>query len=77
MTNQDLQIFETTAGQVREALVRHGVRDGRLITIVVEPDDLLSKARQDCRKLVIKAGLDDAQLDQLIEQAREDVQPQL
>jgi len=42
-------------------------------TVVLQPDDWLSKARQESRRRVVAAGLSDEHLDRLIEQAREEV----
>ena len=41
---------------------------------MIEPDDWLTTARQQSRRLVIAAGLSDDEIDELIEQARKDVQ---
>jgi hypothetical protein len=47
-----------------------GVAKERMITVMIEPDDWLTKARQESRRLVIAAGLSDQDIDRLIEQAR-------
>jgi hypothetical protein len=41
----------------------------------IEPDDWLSKARQDSRRLVIAAGLSDDDIDRLIKRAQKEVEP--
>jgi hypothetical protein len=52
-----IDVFETTAGQVTDVLKRLGVSKERMITVMIEPDDWLTKARQESRRLVIKPGL--------------------
>jgi hypothetical protein len=48
-----------------------------MITLVIEPNDWLTKARQGSRRLVIKAGLTDDDIDRLIDKARTEAQPLL
>jgi Ser/Thr protein kinase RdoA (MazF antagonist) len=74
MANTEIQTFETTATHVADTLARLGVATDRLLTIVIEPDDWLTKARQESRRRVLAAGLSDEDLDRLIEQAREELQ---
>jgi hypothetical protein len=75
MVEKDIEVIETTAGQITDVLERLGVAKDRVITVMIEPDDWLTKARQESRRLVIAAGLDDDDIDRLIDQARNDVQP--
>ena len=77
MAQKEIEAFETTAGQVTEVLKRLGVSKERRITVMIEPDDWLTKARQESRRLVIEAGLSDYEIDRLIEQARSEVQQHL
>jgi hypothetical protein len=46
-----------------------------MVTVVIEPDDWLTAARRESRRLVIAAGLSDDEIDRLIDQARSEVQP--
>ncbi len=75
MSEKEMEVFETTAGQVTEVLERLGVRKERMITVMIEPDDWLTKARQESRRLVIAAGLSDDDIDRLIKRAQEEVEP--
>jgi ferritin-like protein len=77
MAEKEIEVFETTAGQVTDVLKRLGVSKERIITVMIEPDDWLTKARQESRRLVIAAGLSDEDIDRLIDQARTEVQPHL
>ena len=75
--DKEIEVFETTARQITDVLKRLGVPKERMVTVMIEPDDWLTKARQESRRLVIAAGLSDDDIDRLIDQARTEVQPQL
>jgi hypothetical protein len=75
MAEREIEAFETTAGQVADVLKRLGVPKERMITVMIEPDDWLTKARQESRRLVIAAGLSDDDIDQLIKRAQKEVKP--
>jgi hypothetical protein len=77
MSEKEIEVFETTAGQVTEVLERLGVPKERMITVMIEPDDWLTKARQESRRLVIAAGLSDDDIDRLIKRAQKEVEPLL
>lgn len=77
MAEKEVEVFETTAGQVTDVLERLGVPKERMVTVMIEPDDWLSKSRQESRRLVIAAGLSDDDIDRLIDEARSEVQPRL
>jgi len=72
---KEIEVIETTAGQIADVLQRLGVAKERMVTVMVEPDDWLTKARRESRHLVIAAGLNDDDIDRLIDQARSEVQP--
>jgi hypothetical protein len=75
MADKEIEVFETTAGQVADVLKRLGVSKERMITVVIEPDDWLTNARQASRRLVIAAGLNDDDIDRMIKQAQKEVEP--
>jgi len=77
MADKEIEVFETTAGQITTVLKRLGVPKERMVTVMIEPDDWLTKARQESRRLVIAAGLSDDDIDRLIDQARTEAQPML
>ncbi len=66
----EIEVFETTAEQIPAVLERLGVSKERMVTIMIEPDDWLTKARRESRRLVVAAGLSDADIDHLIDEAR-------
>ena len=79
MTTQP-EFIESTAGKVAEELARRGVPPGQRVTITIEPDepdDWIAKARKFARPKVIAEGWTDADIDRIIEEEREAVQPHL
>ena len=74
MAEKEIEVFETTAGQVTNVLKRLGVPKERMITVMIEPDDWLAKARRASRRLVIAAGLNDEDIDRMIKQAQKEVE---
>ncbi|HEV2100654.1 MAG TPA: hypothetical protein VGR45_17245 [Stellaceae bacterium] len=74
MAEADIELIETTAGQVAEVLKRLGVPEERTVVVVIEPDDWLAKARKESRRLVVAADLSDDDIDRMINQARTEVQ---
>ncbi len=77
MAQKEIEAFDTTAGQVSDVLKRLGVNDERTITVMIEPEDGLTRARRESRRLVIAAGLSDDDIDRMIKQAQHDVEPNL
>ena len=75
MAEKKIEVFETTAGQVTDVLKRLGVPKERMITVMIEPDNWLTKARQESRRLVIATGLSDEDIDRMIKQAQKEVEP--
>jgi hypothetical protein len=73
MSEKEIDVIETTAGQITDVLKRLGVPKERMLTVVIEPEDWLTKARQESRRLVIGAGLSDDDIDRLIDQARSEL----
>jgi hypothetical protein len=77
MSEREIEVFETTAGQITTVLERLGVANERMVTVVIEPDDWIAKARKISRPLVVAAGLSDDDIDRLIDEARSEAQPLL
>jgi hypothetical protein len=73
----DGEIIESTAGQVAAELQRRGIDPARPVIVAVEPDDWIAEARRYARPKVVAAGLSDADIDQLIKQAQQEVEPRL
>jgi hypothetical protein len=76
----DMQIIETTAGDIATELARRGVAPDQRVTVTIEPPepaDWIAKARQFSRPKVIAAGWSDDDIDRLIKQAQKEVEPGL
>ncbi len=72
------QVIETTAGEAAAELARRGIAPEQRVTITIdpeEPDDWITQARRYSRPLVIAAGWTDADIDRIIDEEREAVQP--
>jgi hypothetical protein len=48
-----------------------------MITVMIEPDNWLTKARQGSRRLVVRASMSDEDIDRMIKQAQKEVEPLL
>jgi hypothetical protein len=76
MMGRQVEVIESTAGQVADELARRGIRPEDRVTITFDPEqDLLFLGRKESRARVVAAGLTDEDIERLIEEAREDVQP--
>ena len=73
----DPQVFESTAGQVAAELARRGIAPDQHVTITIEPDDWLAEVRRFTRPRVIAEGWSDADIDRIIDEERDAVQPRL
>ncbi len=70
MTKTEVEIIESTAGQVAAELARRGIDPARLVTVTVEPEDWLTQGRKDSQPRIDAAGLNDSAIDTLIKEAR-------
>jgi hypothetical protein len=71
------EVIETTVSEIADALARRGLDPDERIKVTIEPDDWLTKARRESRRLVIAAGLSDDDIDRMIKQAQHEVEPKL
>ena len=70
----DARTIETTVRQATAELQRRGLSLDDTVTITIKPEeDLLTRARDESRALVIAAGLTDEDIDRMIAQARAEV----
>ena len=75
---KQVEVIESTAGQVAAELARRGIRAEDRVTITIDPEqDLLFRGRKESRARVVAAGLTDEDIDRMIQEARDEVQPQL
>ena len=70
------EVIETTVEKVAGELVRRGLDPYDRVTVTIEPDELIP-GRREARARVIAAGLNDADIDRLIDEARTEAQPLL
>ena len=68
-------VIEVTAGEVAEVLKRQGVNPDERVTVTIEPE--LMPGRRESRARVIAAGLTDDDIDRLIKQDQQEVEPLL
>lgn len=74
----EIRTIETTVGQASAELQRRGLNPQDTVTITIKPEeDLLTRARNESRALVIAAGLTDEDIDRMITQARAEVAAEL
>jgi hypothetical protein len=71
------QFIVSTAGQVAAELTRRGVAPDQPVMVTIEPDDWLTEVRRYARPRVIAEGWTDADIDLIIDEEREAVQPLL
>jgi len=72
------EVIESTAGEVAAELARRGIRPQDRVTITIDRErDSLFRGRKESRARVVAAGLTDKDIERLIEEVREEVQPHL
>ena len=71
---QRAEVIETTVSEVADELVRRGLDPDDRVTITIEPDELIP-GRREARARVIAAGLTDDDIDRMIKQAQQEVEP--
>jgi len=77
MMGTEPEFIESTAGQVAAELVRRGISPEQRVMITIEPEDWLTQARRFSRPKVIAEGFSDADIDRMIDEERDFVQPTL
>lgn len=70
------EVSETTVGNVAAELVRRGLDAHDRVIITIEADELIP-GRRAARALVVAAGLNEEDIDRLIDEARTEAQPHL
>lgn len=71
----ETEVIETAVGDIAAELERRGFAAEQRVTVTIEPEDWLTKARRKSRRLVIAAGLSDDDIDRLIKEAQHEVEP--
>ena len=71
------EVIEITAGEVAAELRRRGIASDERVTLTIETERELIPGRRESRARVAAAGLSDADIDRLIKQAQQEVEPRL
>lgn len=71
------QFIESNAGQVAAELARRGIDPDQPVTITIEPENWLAEVRRVARPWIIAQGWSDEDIDRVIEEERDAVQPRL
>jgi hypothetical protein len=72
--SQRAEVIETTVGEVAAELARRGLDPHDHVTVTIQPDELIP-GRREARLRVTAAGLSDDDIDRLIKQAQQEVEP--
>jgi hypothetical protein len=68
-------VIELTAGEVAAELARRGIGSDERVILTIEPKEELVPRRRASRARVVAAGLTDDDIDRLIKQAQQEVEP--
>jgi hypothetical protein len=71
---QHAEVIKTTVGEVAAELERRGLDPHDRVTVTIQPDELIP-GRREARLRVIAAGLTDDDIDRLIKEAQQEVEP--
>jgi hypothetical protein len=74
---QGREVIEVTAGEVAAELKRRGISSDERVILTIEPEREISPGRRESRARVVAAGLTDDDIDRLIKQAQQEVEPRL
>ena len=74
---QGREVIEVTAGEVAAELKRRGISSDERVTLTIEPEREINPGRRESRARVVAAGLTDEDIDRLIKQAQQEVEPRL
>jgi hypothetical protein len=72
--SQQAEVIETTVGEIAAELTRRGLDPHDRVMVTIQPDELIP-GRREARLRVIAAGLSDADIDRLFDEARTEAQP--
>jgi hypothetical protein len=72
--SRQAEVIETTVGEVAAELARRGLDPRDRVTVTIEPDELIP-GRREARLRVMAAGLSDDDIDRLIKEAQQEVEP--
>jgi hypothetical protein len=71
------EVIKTTAAKASAELVRRGIGPDEPVTITIDLEAELIPGRRESRARIVAAGLTDDDIDRMIDEARNEVQPLL
>lgn len=71
------QVIEVTAGEIAKELARRGISSDERVTLTIEAEREIIPGRREARARVVAAGLTDEDIDRLIKQAQQEVEPRV
>lgn len=71
------EVIKTTAANASAELVRRGIGPNEPVTITIDLEAELIPGRRESRARIVAAGLTDDDIDRMIDEARNEVQPLL
>ena len=71
----DPLFIESTAGEIAAELARRGIDPDQPVTVTIEPEGWLAEVRRVSRPWVIAQGWSDEDVDRIIEEERDAIQP--
>lgn len=72
-----VEIIESTAGQIADELKRRGIASDERVTLTIGPEQELIPGRRESRSRVVASGLTDEDIDRLVKQAQREVEPRV
>lgn len=69
------EVIEVAAGEVAAELKRRGIGSDERVTVTIEAEQELIPGRRASRARVVAAGLTDEDIDKLVKQAQQEVEP--
>jgi len=69
------EVIEVAAGEVAAELKRRGIGSDERVTVTIKPEQELIPGRRTSRARVVAAGLTDEDIDKLVKQAQQEVEP--
>jgi len=70
-----MEVIEVAAGEIAAELKRRGIGSDERVTVTIEPKQEVIPGRRASRARVVAAGLTDEDIDKLVKQAQQEVEP--
>jgi len=70
-----MEVIEVAAGEIAAELKRRGIGSDERVTVTIQPTQEVIPGRRASRARVVAAGLTDEDIDKLVKQAQQEVEP--